>query len=156
MAADADGARGRSKPAPDLRGVELLPKGQLEDCPVVRLQLRERLENARTLLRGDQLRERAISDGGLRGRGSEPFQRPPFSSRRPHPVQTDSHRRLKDVSRQSIEVLDAALPKSLVHPAERLLGDVLGGIPVVQSPGGEQAQPSSKVFELRTHLVGMF
>ena len=156
MTAHADGARGRAEAPRDLRGAEFLAEGQLQDRAVISFQLLERREDARSLLCRDQRREGPLRRRAVSGGGSESLERPALASGRPHAVQANANGGLKNVARQGVEVLDASFAKGLVHPDQRLLRDVLGGIPVSKPPRGKEAQPSSKGFELPTHLVGMF
>jgi hypothetical protein len=54
-------------------------------------------------------------------------------------VQTDPHRGLKNVARQGVQIFDTAFAQGLVHVAECLLSDVLGGRPIAQPPRSEKA-----------------
>ena len=62
---------------------------------------------------------------------------------------------LKDKGRQGVEILHAIFPQRLQHPADRLLGHIVGLIAIAQTPRREQAQTQPKAFrQLRGKRIG--
>jgi len=154
MPADAYGSRSHAEPAADLLGVELVPVGQLEECPIVGRQRSEGALDTRTFFGRDEPRQRAFVAVFAASR-TEPLECALLAARRPGPVHAEAQRRLKHVAADGRRISDPAVAERLERTRDCLLRDVLGGRPLANVACGEYPKPGSVRLELRGFAVGI-
>ena len=136
-----------SESAGYLGGLQSLHVQQAKQVSIIGTHLLERVAHLRATRPVDQAGQRIVFFAAHdRLRALEAAESARLAVGAAPVMQADVASGLKDKGRQGVEVLHAIFPQSLQHPADRLLGHIVGLIAVAQAPRSEQAQPQPEAF----------